>query len=193
MPRGARPLLWLGGAGLVLAAALDPRPWLEADIAALSLVPEAGKALDRELRTALGAPEAGHVVYVSGDSVQAVLEHQERIFPVLESVREQGGLEAFEAAAYLLPSIATPDGASRATAGREHVASGTGGRHARPSVERNALRAVPGRCRGHARRVSPGSGRRRCDTLGDAAGRFAADAWRCLVWARRADRAAETR
>ena len=107
MPRGARPLLWLGGAGLVLAAALDQRPWLETDIAALSPVPEAGKALDRELRTALGAPEAGHVVYVSGDSVQAVLERQERLFPVLESVREQGGLEAFEAAAYLLPSIAT--------------------------------------------------------------------------------------
>lgn len=105
MPRGARPLLWLGGAGLLLAATLDQRPWLESDIAALSPVPEAGKALDRELRTALGAPEAGHVVHVGGNSAQAVLERQERLFPVLESVREQGGLEAFEAAAYLLPSI----------------------------------------------------------------------------------------
>lgn len=106
IPRPARLLIWLGGAGLVLAAILDPRPWLESDIAALSPVPAAGKEFDRELRTALGAPEAGHVVYVDGNSVQTVLERQERLLPVLESARGQGELDGFEAAAYLLPSIA---------------------------------------------------------------------------------------
>ena len=106
MPRAVRPLLWLGGAGLLLAAILDQRPWLESDIAALSPVPAASKELDRELRTALGAPDPGHVVYVGGDSAQTVLERQERLLPVLESFRAEGGLEAFQAAAYLLPSIA---------------------------------------------------------------------------------------
>ena len=106
MPRPARLLIWLGGAGLVLAAILDTRPWLESDITALSPVPAASKEFDHELRTTLGAPEAGHVVYVDGNSVQTVLERQERLLPVLESVRGQGGLDGFEAAAYLLPSIA---------------------------------------------------------------------------------------
>ena len=107
MHRAVRPLLWLSGAGLLLAAMLDQQPWLESDIAALSPVPAASKELDRELRMALGAPEASHIVYVSGDTVQAVLERQEQLLPLLESGRRHGRLEAFEAAAYLLPSIAT--------------------------------------------------------------------------------------
>ena len=106
-PRAARPLLWLTGTGLLLAAMLDQRPWLESDIAALSPVPAASKELDRELRAALGAPEASHLIYVSGESVQAVLERQEQFLPLLEFARQQTLLDTFEAAAHLLPSIAT--------------------------------------------------------------------------------------
>ena len=106
-PRVARPLLWLISAGLLLAAALDQRPWLESDIAVLSPVPTASKELDRELRAALGAPEVSHVIYVSGDSAQTVLERQEQLFPLLESARQRAVLSAFESAARLLPGVAT--------------------------------------------------------------------------------------
>ena len=105
--RAARSLLWLTSIGLLLAVILDQRPWLESDIAALSPVPTASKEMDRELRAALGASEASHLIYVSGESVQTVLERQEQLLPLLKSGRGQALLDDFEAAAYLLPSIAT--------------------------------------------------------------------------------------
>ena len=105
--RAARSLLWLASIGLLLAVILDQRPWLESDIAALSPVPTASKEMDRELRAALGASEASHLIYVSGESVQTVLERQEQLLPLLQSGRGQALFDGFEAAAYLLPSIAT--------------------------------------------------------------------------------------
>ena len=78
----------------------------EGDLQALSPVPAASVALDREMRGQLGAGEAGQLVLVPGPTAQAVLEAQERLLPALDRLRDAGALRGFEAAASVLPSKA---------------------------------------------------------------------------------------
>ena len=85
---------WLAVIPLLATApwALNPRS--EGDLSTLSPVPAASRALDAELRAALGAPDAGHIVMVEGPDAESVLQTQETL-----------ALEG-EYAARLLPSAA---------------------------------------------------------------------------------------
>ena len=96
----------LGLAGLAacgLVAAGGPR-W-ETDLAALSPVPAVSRALDAELRAAVGAAEAGQFVLVQQSDAEAVLRAQEALLPTLDRLVQQGVIGGYEAAAALLPSV----------------------------------------------------------------------------------------
>lgn len=83
-------------AGALLAVlAWQGGPRWESDLAALSPVPDAARVLDQQLRTALGAAEAGQFLVVRGASAEEVLQRQESL-----------GLRDAEYAAQLIPSVA---------------------------------------------------------------------------------------
>ena len=92
-----RGRLWaLVPAGALLAVlAWQGGPRWENDLAALSPVPDAARVLDQQLRTALGAAEAGQFLVVRGASAEEVLQRQESL-----------GLRDAEYAAQLIPSVA---------------------------------------------------------------------------------------
>ena len=105
---GWRRFRWVGvvaaaGAGVFLLG--HGVAW-EGDLQALSPVPAASLALDREMRAAVGAPEAGQVVVVTGATPEAVLEGEEAVLPVLLRLRGAGVIGGWEAAASVLPSAA---------------------------------------------------------------------------------------
>ena len=80
-------------------------PW-EDDLANLSPVPAASRALDTELRGALGAPDAGQILLVQGPDAETVLALQEALLPLLDRLQAEGVLTGAELAARLLPSMA---------------------------------------------------------------------------------------
>lgn len=86
-----------------LAVAGGPR-W-ETDLAALSPVPAGARALDAELRAAIGAAEVGQFVLIQGANAEAVLRAQEALLPTLDRLVQQGVIGGYEAAAALLPSL----------------------------------------------------------------------------------------
>ena len=89
--------LWLWAAG---------GPAWEGDLANLSPVPAASRALDAELRAALGAPDVGQLLILRGPDPEAVLAAQERLAPLLARLRDDGVIGGAEYAARLLPSAA---------------------------------------------------------------------------------------
>ncbi len=91
-------------AGLYLALVGGPR-W-QGDLAALSPVPDASRALDQELRTDLGAPDAGQLLLVGGPDPEHVLQVEEALLPMLTGLQRDGALAGMQAAALLLPSAA---------------------------------------------------------------------------------------
>jgi predicted exporter len=82
------------------------QPW-DDELSSLSPAPQADKALDAEMRRDLGAPDVGPLVVVRADTEQAALESAERIGTALAALQAAGGLERFDSAAALLPSVAT--------------------------------------------------------------------------------------
>ncbi len=88
---------WLGAIG---------GPAWEGDLANLSPVPAASRALDAELRGALGAPDVGQILILRGRDPEAVLVAQEALLPLLDSLRNEGVIAGAEFATRLLPSAA---------------------------------------------------------------------------------------
>ena len=86
--------------------ALRGGPDWQGDLAALSPVPEASRALDQELRAELGAPDAGQILLVRGPNPETVLQRQETLLPKLDRLTAEGALAGADAAARLLPSAA---------------------------------------------------------------------------------------
>ncbi len=82
-------------------------PDWEDDLASLSPIPAASRALDAVLRADLGAPEAGRLLMVRGADAQAILRRQEALMPVLDRLRQDGVIGGAELAARLVPSVAT--------------------------------------------------------------------------------------
>ena len=82
-------------------------PVWEGDLANLSPVPASSRALDAELRGALGAPEVGQILVVRGGDAEAVLAAQEALTPLLDRLRDDGTISGAEFAARVLPSVAT--------------------------------------------------------------------------------------
>lgn len=99
--RGA-VLALLGAVAAGLAAAGGPR--LERDVAALSPVPEALRALDGELRAQLGAPDVRVVLALRAPDAEAALQASERAAAALLAA---GAVAALDHPARILPSAAT--------------------------------------------------------------------------------------
>ncbi len=99
-----RRLLWalmlLGGVLVVLPG----HNWWSQDIRDLSPVPQRVREADQALRQMLGAADPGYVLLVQADSVQAVLEKQERLRPALDEALQRGDVQAVDYAAKVLPS-----------------------------------------------------------------------------------------
>ncbi len=84
-------------------------PRWEDDLANLSPVPAASRALDAELRGALGAAESAQALFVEGPDAETVLRRQEALLPRLQALQAEGAMAGFQAAATLLPSVAAQE------------------------------------------------------------------------------------
>jgi len=94
---------------LLLAAvylALSGRPLWERDLAALSPVPAAQLQQERALREALPVSDLNRVLLMQAESVEALLQTQERLLPTMQQWLDEGLLEGFTLAAERLPSRA---------------------------------------------------------------------------------------
>ncbi len=92
-------------AGIVLA--LLGGPVAERDLAALSPVPAAARALDLELRGQLGAPDVRHVLVLRAPNAEAALAASERALAALAPLIASGAAGGFDAPSRYLPSTAT--------------------------------------------------------------------------------------
>lgn len=95
----------LGAAAAALA--LMGGPVAERDLAALSPVPDAARALDGELRAQIGAPDVRHVLALRAPDAEGALRASER---ALESLIASGAGARFDAPSRYLPSAATQRG-----------------------------------------------------------------------------------
>jgi predicted exporter len=109
---GLLALLWL-----LLAA---PPLW-ENDLAALSPVPRELLRLDQELRTALGAPEVGHLVIITAPDAETALRQSETVATSLEQRQREGVITGYEGAMRYLPSLQTQQQRQARLPSREQV------------------------------------------------------------------------
>ncbi len=104
-----RLALALGGCGLLVLLAMvvkAPVLW-ENDLAALSPVPHELLRLDQDLRTALGAPEVGHLIAITAPDAETVLRHGETVAAYLDARQTEGALAGYDGAMRYLPSAHT--------------------------------------------------------------------------------------
>jgi len=105
---GARPRAILA---LVLASSLFSlafgKPWWDDDLTNLNPLPSELKLQDRDLRTALGAPDVRSMLVIDGPSQEAVLRSSEQLRPVLESAVVAHALGSFELVSDYIPSVET--------------------------------------------------------------------------------------
>ncbi|MBV8574483.1 MAG: MMPL family transporter [Acetobacteraceae bacterium] len=107
---GLRRARALGAACCAIAAlylALIGGPRWERDLAALSPVPKSALDLDAELRSEIGAPDAGIAGLVRGETAESVLQQEESMLPALDTLQRDGAIGGAEIAARFLPSAAT--------------------------------------------------------------------------------------
>jgi predicted exporter len=99
--------LWLVLAPALLAAgvlaAKADRIW-DDDLANLSPLPAELKALDRELRAQLGAPDVRHLVVIAAADREQALQKSEATIALLEQAVGEGWIERYDIAARYLPS-----------------------------------------------------------------------------------------
>jgi predicted exporter len=76
------------------------------ELAALSPIAPAERALDEQLRRDIGAPDVRHLVIVDAAGEDAALARSEKLAARLETSVGHGWLAGFESAAFYLPSIA---------------------------------------------------------------------------------------
>ncbi len=76
-------------------------------LSALSPLSPASLALDKQLRSQIGAPDSADLVVVSGDDADAALAAAERIAPRLQALQARGAIAGFDTPARFLPSLAT--------------------------------------------------------------------------------------
>ena len=101
---------------LLLAAWLalqGATPWND-ELSGLSPVSESDQRMDEALRHDLGAPDARHLVVVTGDSEQSALEAAERVGNVLAGLQSGGVLAGYDSPARYLPSESAQQARQRA-------------------------------------------------------------------------------
>lgn len=96
-------LVPIAAAALYLAVIGGPRD--VRDLARLSPVPAHDLALDAQLRLEIGAPDAGQLILVKADSLQAVLQDEESLLPLFDHLEATGVISGAEIAARYLPSV----------------------------------------------------------------------------------------
>jgi predicted exporter len=103
------PRAWVIVIPLVAAIILYTHrgPIWNPELAALSPVSAADRALDALLRSDIGAPDVSYLVVVSGPSQEAVLQATQKVDPALDDLVGKGVLTGFESPARYLPSLAT--------------------------------------------------------------------------------------
>lgn len=102
--RVAVPLLAI--AAVAVLATRTGSLW-DPDLASLNPIPERAKALDAQLRGALGAPDARIMVAVTGPTADAALAAAESVGRQLDPLVAAGTLSGYESPARFLPSLAT--------------------------------------------------------------------------------------
>lgn len=91
--------------GVVFLLWRGPALW-ESDLANLNPVSDAARALDQQMREAMGAPDPRFMIAVPGDTREAALRHAEALAPQLRTLRQQGAIESWDSPAFYLPSAA---------------------------------------------------------------------------------------
>jgi predicted exporter len=99
------PLILLPIAALAVLALRWEAVW-ETDLRALSPIPRDMVALDRELRSGLGAPDVRYLIAVRGESTEEVLVRQEELRSLLRTLSAGEQISSWRMAADLLPSVA---------------------------------------------------------------------------------------
>jgi len=92
-------------AAVALLALHHHRLW-NTELATLSPISAADQALDAQLRSELGAPDAVYFVVVRGTDVQSALQGAERVTPALQALAGEGVIQNFESPSRYLPSVA---------------------------------------------------------------------------------------
>ncbi len=98
------PVLIAGGVAYL--GALGHPVW-ETDLGNLSPISAEDRAIDRELRGAMGAPDVRKLIIVFGESAEAALQSSERVAARLEELVARGRLGGYEAPSRYLPSKRT--------------------------------------------------------------------------------------
>lgn len=122
LPGRARPWLaamLLGGAVLLLGT--RPALW-EDDLGALSPVPQALLEQDGALREALGAPDVGQVLLLTGEDAEALLQRAEDLGPRIQALVAAGAIAGAETLTAFLPSLRTQERRRQALPDAERVA-----------------------------------------------------------------------
>jgi predicted exporter len=105
-------IAWPAVALLAIAAAVvvarNDRLW-DDDLSNLAPLPEEVKALDRDLRAQLGAPDARYLILATAADREQLLQKSERVAAVLDGVVKAGGLAGYDMASRLLPSRKTQE------------------------------------------------------------------------------------
>lgn len=91
---------------LVAALAIHPPAW-QSDLAALSPIPAPVLAEDARMRSELGAPETGHILFIRAITPEAALHRSEELTARLQRLVDAGELAGFDAPSLYLPSQAT--------------------------------------------------------------------------------------
>jgi predicted exporter len=117
---------WIPAIAALVSAAVLAMHWgslWDRDLANLNPIGAADRKLDMELRAALGASDARHMIVVAGPDDEAVLASSERIGAALDALVADGRLGGYDSPARILPSLqaqrrrlaALPDGAELRT------------------------------------------------------------------------------
>jgi predicted exporter len=99
-------LAWILAAGAALVLYVNKDKLWEDDLQAMNPVPERLKALDRELRRELGAPDVRHLLLVRAPSREAALERAEALEGRLDELVRRGAIRGYDLATRYLPSLA---------------------------------------------------------------------------------------
>ncbi|HUP29254.1 MAG TPA: MMPL family transporter [Usitatibacter sp.] len=108
--RAAHRLRWavaLVALGAAAVLALHRGPLWDPELSSLNPISAADRQVDTELRAALGAADARHMVAVHGASADATLGAAERAAQALDPLVAQGKLAGYDNPARYLPSAAT--------------------------------------------------------------------------------------
>ena len=95
----------LAGASVVVLATHRGPLW-DPELSRLNPISADDRALDRELRAALGASDARNMIAVSGATAEAALESAEQVGSQLDQLVAGGALGGYESPARFLPSAA---------------------------------------------------------------------------------------